>query len=126
MGVSEAAQGTEIIGCKWVFKKKERILGAEFVRYKARLVAKGYSQLECVDFNEVFSPVVKHTSIHVLLAMVAWFDLELEQLDVKTVFLHGEVEEQIFMHQSEGFVIEGKEDHVCRLKKIYLWFEVVT
>ena len=48
-----------------------------------------------------------------LLAMVAWFDLELEQLDVKTAFLHGELEGQIFMHQ-EGFVIEGKEDHVCR------------
>ena len=53
---------------------------------------------EGVDFNEVFYPVVKHTSIRVLLAMVAWFDLELEQLYVKTAFLHGELEEQIFMH----------------------------
>jgi len=49
--------------------------------------------------------------------MVAWFNLELEQLDVKIAFLHGELEEQIFMHQPEGFVIEGKENHVCRLKK---------
>ena len=98
-------------------RKKEEIPGAESVRYKARLVAKGYSQTEGVDFNEVFSPVVKHTSIRVLLAMVAWFDLELEQLDVKTTFLHGELEEKIFMHQPEGFVIEGKEDHMCRLKK---------
>ena len=49
--------------------------------------------------------------------MVALFDLELEQLDVKTAFLRGELEEQIFMHQPEGFIIEGKEDHVCRLKK---------
>ena len=82
------------------------------------MVAKGYSQTEGVDFNEVFSPVVKHTSIRVLLlGIVAWFDLELEQLDVKTAFLHGELEEQIFMHQPEGFVIEDKEDHVCRLKK---------
>ena len=56
---------------------------------------------------------MKHTFIRVLLAMVAWFDLELEQLDVKIAFLHGVLEEQIFMHQSEGFVIEGKEDHVC-------------
>ena len=49
--------------------------------------------------------------------MIAWFDLELEQLDVKTTFLHGELEEQIFMHQPEGFVFEGREDHVCRLNK---------
>ena len=81
------------------------------------MIAKGYSQTKGVDFNEVFSPVVKHASIHVLLAMIAWFDLELEQLDVKTAFLHGELEEQIFMHQPERFVIEGKENHVCRLKK---------
>ena len=86
-------------------------------RWKARLVAKGYSQTKGVDFNEVFSPVVKYTSIHVLLAMVTWFNLELEQLDVKITFLHGELEEQIFMHKPEGFVIEGKEDHVCKLKK---------
>ena len=64
-------RGQKIIGCKWVFKKKEEIPGAKSVRYKACLVAKGYSQTEGVDFNEVFSPVVKHTSIRVLLAMVA-------------------------------------------------------
>ena len=71
-------RGQKIIGYKWVFKKKEGISGAESIRYKARLVAKGYSQTECVDFNEIFSSVLKHTSIRVLLAMVAWFDLELE------------------------------------------------
>jgi len=80
-------------------------------------VAKGYSQIDGVDFNEVFSPVMKHTFIRVLLVMVAWFDLELKKLDVKITFLHGKLEEQIFLHQSEAFVIEGKEDHVCRLKK---------
>ena len=100
-----------------MFGSCEEIPDAESVRYKARLVAKGYSQTEGVDFNEVFSLVVKHTSIRVLLGMVAWFDIELEQLDVKTTFLHGELEEQIFMPQPERFIIEGKEDHVCRLKK---------
>ena len=70
-----------------------------------------------MDFNEVFSPVVKHTSIRVLLAMVAHFNLELEQLDVKTAFLHCELKEQIFMHQPEGFIVEGKEDHLYMLKK---------
>ena len=70
-----------------------------------------------VDFNEVFSSIVKHNSIRVLLAMVTLFDLQLEQLDVKTTFLHGELEEQIYMHQPEGFIISGKEYHVCLLKK---------
>ena len=63
------------------------------------------------------SPVVCHTSIRVLLAFIALFDFELEQLDVKTTFLHGELEEEIYMRQSEGFVVPGKEHSACRLKK---------
>ncbi|XXG70306.1 hypothetical protein AAC387_Pa06g3094 [Persea americana] len=110
-------KGQKIVGCKWVFKKKEGTPGVEETRFKARLVAKGYTRREGVDFNEVFSPVVKHSSIRVLLAMVAKFNLELEQLDVKTVFLHGELDKQIYMHQPEGFEIHGKEDHICLLKK---------
>ena len=110
-------KGKRAVGCKWVFKKKDGIQGVEDERFKARLVAKGYSQKEGIDYDEVFSPVVKHSSIRVLLALVASHDLELEQLDVKTAFLHGELEETIYMVQPEGFRIEGKEDHVCRLKK---------
>lgn len=110
-------KGKKIVGCKWVFKRKEGISGEEDARYKARLVAMGYSQKEGVDYNEVFSPVVKHSSIRVLLAMVAAFDLELEQMDVKIAFLHGELEEQIYMHQPEGFAVPGKEDRVCLLRK---------
>jgi hypothetical protein len=109
--------GAKTVGCKWIFKKKEGIPGVEDARFKARLVAKGYSQREGMDFNEVFSPVVRHSSIRVLLAMVALYDLELEQLDVKTAFLHGELEETIYMHQPDGFIVEGKEDHVCQLRR---------
>lgn len=79
--------------------------------------AKGYTQKEGVDFHEVFSPVVKHSSIRVLLALVCVQDLELEQLDVKTAFLHGKLEEQIYMSQPEGFLEPGKENHVCLLQK---------
>lgn len=86
------SSGKRIVGCKWVFKKKDEIPGVEDARYKARLVAKGYSQVQGVDFNDIFSPVVKHSSIRVLLALVAMYDLELEQLDVKITFLHGELE----------------------------------
>jgi len=107
----------KVIGCKWVFKKKDGSPRVDANRYKACLVAKGFSQREGIDFNKVFSPVVKHSSIWVLLVIVALFDLELEQLDVKTTFLHGDLEEQIYMKQLEGFVVEGKEDHACLLKK---------
>ena len=110
-------KGKRAIGCKWIFKKKEGIPGVEDARFKARLVAKGYRQKAGIDYDEVFSPVVKHTSIRVLLAMVALFDLELEQLDMKTVFLHGELEETIYMSQPEGYFVEGKEDQFYRLKK---------
>jgi len=92
-------KGQKVIGCKWVFKKKDGSPGVDATRYKARLVVKGFSQREGIDFNEVFSPIVKHSSIRVLLAIVALFDLELEQLDVKTTFLHGDLEEQIYMKQ---------------------------
>ena len=101
----------KIVGCKWIYKKKDGI------RFKARLVAKGFTQRKGIDFNEVFSPVVKHSSIRVLLALVSLLDLELEQLDVKTAFLHGDLEETIYMQQPDGFVVPGKEDHVCLLKK---------
>jgi len=110
-------KGYRVVGCKWVYKKKEGKPDVENTRLKAHLVTKGYSQKQGVDFNGVFSPVVRHTSIHVLLALVALQDLELEQLDVKTAFLHGELEEQIYMQQTEGFIVPGKENYVCHLKK---------
>jgi hypothetical protein len=72
------------------------------------LVAKDYSQILGIDFNDVFFPVVKHSSIRTLLSIVAMHDYELEQLDVKIAFLHGELEDDIYMNQPEGFVIPGK------------------
>ncbi|KAG8474939.1 hypothetical protein CXB51_031653 [Gossypium anomalum] len=109
-------KGKKTVRCKWVFKKKEGTPRVEEPRYKVRLVAKGYSQIPGVDFTDVFSPVVKHSSIRALLGIVAMHDLELEQLDVKTVFLHGELEENIYMQQPEGFTVLEK-DYVCLLKK---------
>ncbi|KAG8472511.1 hypothetical protein CXB51_035267 [Gossypium anomalum] len=98
-------------------KKKEGTPGVEEPRYKARLVAKGYNQIPRVDFTNVFSPVVKHGSIRALLGIVAMYDLELEQLDVKTIFLHGELKENIYMQQPEGFTVLEKKDYVFLLKK---------
>ncbi|KAH9770304.1 hypothetical protein KPL71_012330 [Citrus sinensis] len=86
-------------------------------QYHARLVVKGYAQKEGIDFNKIFSPVVRLTTVRVVLAMCATFDLHIEQLDVKTAFLHGELEEEIYMLQPEGFAETGKENLVCRLNK---------
>ncbi|KAH9699247.1 hypothetical protein KPL71_024272 [Citrus sinensis] len=95
-------------------RSSERSPNQTTPRYKARLVAKGFAQKEGIDYNEVFSPVVKHTSIRILLALVAEYELELAQLDVKTAFLHGDLEEEIYMIQPCGFKVAGKENHVCR------------
>ena len=110
-------EGKKAIGCKWVFSKKEEFPNLEDVHYKERLVAKGYAQKEGIDYNEVFSPVVKHSSIRILLALVAQLNLELVQLDVKTIFLHRDLEEEIHMTQPEGFKVDGKENMVCKLEK---------
>ncbi|GJU92725.1 retrovirus-related pol polyprotein from transposon TNT 1-94 [Tanacetum coccineum] len=108
--------GRKPIGNKWVYKIKRN--GDDQVeRYRARLVVKGYAQKEGIDFNEIFSPVVRMTTIRVVLAMCATYDLHLEQLDVKTAFLHGNLEEEIYMLQPEGFEQKGKENLVCRLNK---------
>ena len=109
--------GRRVVTCKWIYKIKDGASPTEGVKYKSRVVARGFSQREGVDYNEIFSPVVRHTSIRVLLALVAHQDLELEQLDVKTAFLHGELEEEIYMTQPDGFRVPGKEDYVCKLRK---------
>ncbi|GJY11344.1 retrovirus-related pol polyprotein from transposon TNT 1-94 [Tanacetum coccineum] len=106
--------GKKPIGNKWVHKIK-RNSDDQVERYLARLVVKGYAQKEGINFNEIFSPVVRMTTIRVVLAMCATYDLYLEQLDVRTAFLHGNLEEEIYMLQPEGFKQKVKENLVCRL-----------
>jgi hypothetical protein len=86
-------------------------------RYKARLVVKGFAQKKGIDFDDIFSPVVNLTSIRTILILVVVEDLHLEQLDVKPSFLHGDLEEDIYMQQPQGYEVKGKENLVCRLKK---------
>lgn len=87
---------------RWVYRLKEEEGGRK--RYRARLVVKGYDQKKGLDFNEIFSPVVRMTSIRAVLGLVTAKDLELEQLDVKTAFLHGDIEEELYMDQPRGFI----------------------
>ena len=91
---------------KWVYRLKEEDGGKQ--RYKARLVLKGFSQKKGIDFDEIFSLVVKMTSVRTILSLVAAEDLHLEKLDVKTTFLHGDLEEEIYMQQPKGYEVKGK------------------
>ncbi|KAL5777409.1 hypothetical protein ACOSP7_010335 [Xanthoceras sorbifolium] len=113
--LAELPPGKKALHNKWVFRIKEEQNGNK--RYKARMVVKGFQQKEGIDYNEIFSPVVKLTTIRLVLKIVAAENLHLEQLDVKTAFLHGDLEEEIYMRQPEGFKEAGKENLVCRLKK---------
>ena len=108
-------KGKKALHNKWVYRIKQEHDGSK--RYKARLVVKGFQQREGVDYTEIFSPVVKLTMVRLVLSIVAAEDLHLEQFDVKTAFLHGELEEDIYMVQPEGFLSRGKEDLVCKLKR---------
>jgi hypothetical protein len=104
------------IGSKWIFKRKLNASGC-VEKYKARLVAKGYTQREGIDFMETFSPVAKFTSVRIIGALTAYFDLELHQMDVKTAFLNGNLEEDIYMSQHDGFIEKGNQGKVCKLKR---------
>jgi hypothetical protein len=104
------------IGLKWVYKVKRDEKGC-IVRHKARLVAKGYVQREGIDFEEVFAPVARLDSVRLLLAVAAQETWEVHHLDVKSAFLNGELEEEVYVVQPPGFVEHGSEGKVLRLRK---------
>lgn len=109
-------EGANVVGCKWVFKTKCDAKGM-IIKYKARIVAKGYSQVHGVDFDETFSPVARLTSLRILLVIVAYYDLELHQMDADTAFLNGILEETIYMEFPEGYTPKSKKATGLRLKK---------
>jgi hypothetical protein len=108
--------GCKPVGCKWVLKKKLRP-DDTIDKYKARLVAKGYTQKEGEDFFDTYSPIARLIIIHVLLLLTVSHGLLIHQMDVKTTFFNGELEEKIYMIQPDGFVVKGQEDKVCKLVK---------
>ena len=96
--LSPLPEGKNVVGSHWVFKVKRDGDGC-VQQFKARLVAQGYSQTEGVDYNEVFSPVVQNTSIRSLLALANVHDWEVHQMDIKTAFLQGNLDDEIYMKQ---------------------------
>ena len=105
-----------VISCKWVFKLKHKYDGS-IERYKARLVAKGFKHEDGFDYDETFSPVIKITTVRILLSLAISQRWLIHQLDVSNAFLHGELQETIFMEQPPGFINTAFPHHVCQLNK---------
>jgi len=105
----------KVIGCKWVYKVKHNADGS-VSRYKARLVAKGYAQTYGIDYEETYSPVAKMTTVRAIIAMAATKGWSLHQMDVNNAFLHGDLQEEVYMEQP-GYVDQTHPNLVCRLKK---------
>ncbi|KAL9238973.1 hypothetical protein vseg_013336 [Gypsophila vaccaria] len=102
--------------CKWIYKIKRSLDGQPDV-YKARLVAKGFTQVQGLHYDEIFAPVVMLRSIRIILAIAAFHDYEIWQMDVKTAFLNGYLEEDLYMIQPEGFIDPKYPKRVCKLKR---------
>lgn len=106
----------KIIGVKWVFRTKQNA-DCSINKYKARLVVKVYAQIYGVDYSDTFAPVSRMDTIRLVLAVAAQKGWKVFQLDVKSAFLNGVLQEEIYVEQPEGFVVQGKEDKVYLLKK---------
>ncbi|KAH9107207.1 hypothetical protein LEN26_014283 [Aphanomyces euteiches] len=108
--------GRKALKSKWVWKVKYLPSG-DVERFKARLVIKGYLKIASVDFTDTFAPVMRLGSLRVFCAMIALLDLNTVQIDIKTAFLHGDLDEEIYVAQPEGFVDPDRPNDVCLLKK---------
>lgn len=114
--LTDLPPGKKTVGLKWVFKSKYHSDGS-LHKHKARLVAKGYSQKQGVDFEDTFSPVARLETVRTFLALAAQLKWPIFQLDLKSAFLNGDLQEEVFVDQPEGFIVAGSEDKVYRLKK---------
>jgi len=114
-----------VVGTKWIFKNKTDEEG-NVTRNRARLVAQGYSQVEGIDFDETFAPVARLESIRLLLGISCLLKIKLFQMDVKSAFLNGVIQEEVFVSQLKGFEDSNFPDHVYKLKKGSLWVEAST
>ncbi|GKD12045.1 zinc finger, CCHC-type containing protein, partial [Tanacetum coccineum] len=114
--LSDLPPGCKPLGCKWIFKRKMKVDGT-IDKFKARLVIQGFRQKEGIDYFDTYALVAHITTIRLLLALAAIHNLVIHQMDVKTTFLNGDLEEEVYMKQPKGFVMPGNEHKVCKLVK---------
>jgi hypothetical protein len=112
-------EGKNVIGSKWIFKNKLNEQG-QVIRNKARLFCKGYAQIEGLDFGETFAPIARLEAIKIFLAYACHKRFKVYQMDVKSAFLNGDLSEEVYMEQPEGFKLSDNPGLVCKLKK-YLY-----
>ena len=105
-----------VVTSRWIYKIKHVVDGS-VEKFKARFVARGFSQKEGIDYEETFSLVANNTTIRSIISLASVLGWKLHQMDVNTIFLNGDVEEQVYIEQTDGFVIHGKGSHVCKLRK---------
>jgi hypothetical protein len=107
----------DVVSSKWIFKIKHAADGS-IEKYKERFVAHGFSQKEGIDYEETFAPVARYTLIRTIIALTAKMKWKLHQMDVKTAFLNGIIQEEVYIEQPQGFEVEERKSHVHRLKKV--------
>jgi hypothetical protein len=108
--------GKSVVTSRWLYKTKIAADGS-VEKHKARFVARGFSQIEGVDYDETFAPVARYTSIRTIIAIAAEMGWRIHQMDVKTAFLNGFIEEEVYIEQPQGFEVSDRETHVCLLRK---------
>jgi hypothetical protein len=106
----------DVVSSKRIYKIKHTADGS-IEKHKARFVVRGFSQKEGIDYEETFAPVARYTSIRTIIALAAQTKWKLHQMDVKTTFLNGVIEEEVYIEQPQGFEVEDRKIYVCRLKK---------
>eukprot|EP00253_Pinus_taeda_P036141 PITA_36141 len=111
-----------VVTSKWFYKIKHGADGSA-EKFKARFVARGFSPKEGVDYDEIFAPISQYTTIHSIISLAASQGWSLHQIDVKTSLLHGLLKEEVYIEQPEGFEVQDRKSHVCRLKKSFHWLK---
>ncbi|GJT60792.1 zinc finger, CCHC-type containing protein [Tanacetum coccineum] len=114
--LADLPSGCEPLGCKWIFKRKLKV-DETIEKFKARLVIQGFGQKSGIDYFNTYAPVARISTIRLLIAMASIHNLIIHQMDVKTTFFNGELEEKVYMNQPQGFIMPGNENKVCKLIK---------
>jgi hypothetical protein len=109
-------EGKSVVTSRWLYKLKHVVDGS-IEKYKARFVARGFSQVEGVDYDKTFALVARYTSTRAVISIAAEMGWKIHQMDVKTAFLNGLIEEEVYIEKPLGFEVHGRESHVCRLKQ---------